>query len=131
MKGNVLLRISAVLYFGLALFVLVSLLLWPDYASRPLSPSVIVTVVFIVSMCAFLGFAVLKARKGSLHWIKAFAISGGMFAGLGVWGNWKVGLVFAVPLAIAVVALWRNGMLANNAFESGRAEEPRAAQRER
>jgi hypothetical protein len=35
MKGNVPLWTSVVMYFGLALFVLVSLLLWPDYASRP------------------------------------------------------------------------------------------------
>ena len=119
------------MYFGIALFVLMSLLLWPDYASRPLSPSVIVTVVFIVSMCALLGFAALMARKGSVLWIRAFAITGGMFAGLTAWASWKVGLVFAVPLAIALFTLWRSGMLANNAFENGRAEEPRAAQRER
>jgi hypothetical protein len=131
MKGNVLLWVSAAMYWGIALFVSLSLLFWKDYASRPLSPSVIVTVAFIVSMCAFFGFAALKARKGSLHWIKAFAISGGMFAGLAAWGNWKVGIVFAVPLAVALFALWRSGVLANRAFESGRAEERRAAQRER
>lgn len=88
--------------------------------------------VFFASVCAFLGFVVLKTRSGSRLWVRILAISGGLLAGIGALGASLEGaLAFAVPLVIAAFALWRNGMLANNAFESGRAEEPRRAQRER
>ena len=119
------------MYFGLAILFLLALIWWSDYASRPLGASVIVSAVFLASMGVFLGFAVLRTRKGSLFWIRVLAIGGGTFAGISALGSWEARLVFAVPLAIAAFALWRGGMLANNAFESGRAKERRAAQRER
>jgi len=132
MKRSVFFWISAGMYFVFALLDLLFLIWWPDYASRPLSAGIIIAAVFLASVCAFLGFVVLKTRSGSLLWIRVLAISGGLLTGIGALGaSLEGGLAFAVPLAIAAFALWRNGMLANNAFESGRAEEPRAPHRER
>ncbi len=115
MKTNVLLWTSAGIYFGLALFSLLSLIWWSDYTGRPLGASVFFSALFLASMGVFLGFAALRARKGSLLWMRVLAISGGMFAGIAALGSWEAALVFAVPLAIAAFALWRSGMLPNSA----------------
>ena len=122
---------SAALYFGLALLLLLSLIWWQDYTGRVLSGPVVGVVGFLASTCAFFGFAILKARKGSPLWIKIFALGGGLFFGnVAGFGGWKAALVFGVPFVVGLFGLWRRQkVLANPAFESG--PPSAAAQRER
>jgi hypothetical protein len=137
MKGSALLAASAALHIGLALLFLVALAWWPDYVGRPLNGAVIAITVFLAAYCAFLGFALLKARGGSALWAKIFGIGAGVFVGnLAGFGGWKVGVAFGIPVLIGLAGLWRRKMLANSALDSDSSAPPlragdTARQRER
>jgi hypothetical protein len=107
---------AAVMYFGLALLILLALGSVPEQTGRALSATLAAIGAFLAGYCAFLGLALLKALPGSARWAKVFGIAGGVFTGnLTGFGGWKVALVFGIPLVTGFVALWRLKLL-----ESGR-----------
>lgn len=112
MRSGVLFLAGAAIHFAFAALVVLSLIWLPEYRGRPLDATAVGVVVFIAAIYAFLGFALLKARTGSSRWVKLFAVGGGIFLGNVVAiGGWRGGLLYAIPLATGLLALWRHRKL--------------------
>lgn len=107
MKRSWPLILSAVLYFGLAVFVAVSLFWWTEYTGKPVTGLLVGLTALISAACAFLGYASLKARFAGTRWTTIFAGAGGiLFGNMVAFGGWNGALIFGPPFAIALFGIW-------------------------
>lgn len=113
MKANFFLKLSAGIYFSLALLVLLVLSRWDRFQIRALDGTVVVSAIFLAIVCLLFGYWALRVGTGSFSQRRNFGIAAGFFCG-GMAGlaGLGAGIIFGIPLLAALMGmpdLWKSG----------------------
>ena len=111
MKPDRFFKFSAYVYIMLAVCILLVLSLWSSLTNKPLDSIVLGTGIFLASICVFFGYRVFNVGSASFSARRNFTIYAGIFCGgMASIAGWVAGVIFGVPLLIALLGMpeiWR------------------------
>ena len=105
MKPDWLFKLSAYIYLVDAACILLVLPLWTTLTAKPLDGTVLGAGILLVCICVFFGNRALKLHSAAFAARRNFAIYASIFCGIMGLAGWFSGIVFGMPLLIALLGM--------------------------